>query len=337
MAMVCTRCSTSHEQRLQCPSCGGRLEYWSPQRRWFDGDARRWMQTPWGRIFLGVALAQGLFYGARQALTGVLQMAYGDAFDQVWSSVQVLVLYQAMQLFTVLLGGMLTGSGQRAGILLGSVVGVWNGVFSVLLQAGPAHPLTAVSIYGQPVLQTAIGALGGWTGSLLWRPLLPPVLPGATHLLRKPGKARRNFTLFAGPVAWLRVTAGIAVAVAGTLYATVIFDKVLDASNGVLSTSDQMQDQVITWEIKVLALLVGGCLAGATTPNGLKQGLVAALGVSALLVSTQAPYAKQPVEVAVFQLVSAFGLTTAGGWFGCQLFPPVLKYKRKKSLSGAEA
>ena len=71
MAMVCTRCSTTHEQRLQCPSCGGRLEYWNPRRRWFDGDARRWMQTPWGRIFLGVALAQGLFYGARHGLTAV--------------------------------------------------------------------------------------------------------------------------------------------------------------------------------------------------------------------------------------------------------------------------
>ena len=337
MAMVCTRCSTSHEQRLQCPSCGGRLEYWSPRRRWLGGDGRRWMQTPWGRIFLGVALAQGLFYGARHMLTAVLKGASGDAFAAAWSSVHVLVLFQAMQLFTVLLGGMLSGSGQRAGILLGSVVGVWSGVFSVLMQSGPGHPLTAVSIYGQPVLQTAIGALGGWAGCLLWKPLLPPVLPGATHLLRKPGKARRRLALFAGKVAWLRVTAGIAVAVAGTLSATIIFDKVLEASNGVLSTSDQMQDQVITWEIKALALLVGGCLAGATTPNGLKQGLFAALGASALLIGTQAPYAKQPVEVAVFTLVSAFGLTTAGGWFGSQLFPPVIKYKRKKGLGPAEA
>jgi hypothetical protein len=337
MAMVCTRCSTSHEQRLQCPSCGGRLEYWSPRRRWLGGDGRRWMQTPWGRVFLGVALAQGLFYGARHLMTAALKGAYGDDFTEAWSSVHVLVIYQAIQLFTVLVGGMLAGSGQRAGILLGSVVGIWNGVFSVMIQSGPGHPLTAVSIYGQPVLQTAIGALGGWAGCLLWKPLLPPVLPGATHLLRKPGKAKRHFSLFAGKVAWLRVTAGIAVAVAGSLSATIIFDKVLEASNGVLSTSDQLQDQVITWEIKALALLVGGCLAGATTANGLKQGLVAALGVSAVLIGTQAPYAKQPVEVAVFTVVSAFTLTTAGGWFGSQLFPPVIKFKKKKGFGGADA
>lgn len=337
MAMVCTRCSTSHEQRLQCPSCGGRLEYWSPRRRWFGGDGRRWMQTPWGRIFLGVALAQGLFYGARHGLTAILKGAYGDAFEEAWASVHVLVLFQALQLFSVLLGGMLAGSGQRAGILLGSVVGIWSGALSLVVPGGPAHPLTAVSAYGQPLLQAAVGALGGWAGCLLWKPLLPPVLPGATHLLRKPGKARRRLTLFAGKVSWLRITAGVAVAVAGTLSATVIFDKVLEASHGVLSTSDQLQDQVITWEIKALALLVGGCLAGATTPNGLKQGLCAALGASALLIGIQTPYAKQPVELGLFTLISTLSLVTAGGWFGSQLFPPVVKFKRKKGFGGAEA
>jgi hypothetical protein len=337
MAMVCTRCSTTHEQRLQCPSCGGRLEYWAPRRRWFGGDARRWMQTPWGRIFLGVALAQGLFYGARHGLTAVLKAAYGDAFEQAWSSVHVLVLFQALQLFSVLLGGMLAGSGQRAGILLGSVVGIWNGVFSLLIPSGPAHALTAVSAYGQPVLQTAVGALGGWAGCLLWKPLLPPVLPGATHLLRKPGKARRPLALFAGKVAWARVLAGAAVAVAGTVSAGAAFDKVLEASHGVLSTSDQIQDQVITWEIKALALLVGGCLAGGTTPNGLKQGLCAALVASAVLIGLQAPQTKQPVELSLLTAVSALGLITAGGWFGSQLFPPVIKFKRKKGFGGAEA
>ncbi len=337
MAMVCTRCSTTHEQRLQCPSCGGRLEYWAPRRRWFGGDARRWMQTPWGRIFLGVALAQGLFYGARHGLTAVLQAAYGDGFEQAWASVQVLVLFQALQLLSVLLGGMLAGSGQRAGILLGSVVGVWSGALSLLIPSGPGHPLTAVSLYGQPVLQTVVGALGGWAGCLLWKPLLPPVLPGATHLLRTPGKAKRPLALFAGKVAWVRVLAGIALAVAGTVMAGKAFDKVLEVSNGVLSTSDQIQDQVITWEIKALALLLGGCLAGATTPNGLKQGLVAALGAGAVLIGIQIPYAKQPLEFALLTAVSACGLITAGGWFGSQLFPPVIKFKRKKGFGGAEA
>jgi hypothetical protein len=295
------------------------------------------MQTPWGRIFLGVALAQGLFYGARHGLTAVLKGAYGDGFEQAWASVQVLVLFQALQLFAVLLGGMLAGSGQRAGILLGSVVGIWSGVLSLLIPATPGHPLTAISLYGQPVLQTVVGALGGWAGCLLWRPLLPPVLPGATHLLRKPGKAKRPLTLFAGKVAWLRVLAGVALAVAGTVTAGKAFDKVLEVSNGVLSTSDQVQDQVITWEIKALALLLGGCLAGATTPNGLKQGLCAALGTSAILIGLHAPNARQPVELALLTAVSACGLVTFGGWFGSQLFPPVLKFQRKKGFGGAEA
>src|SRR5437868_2182969 len=102
------------------------------------------MQTLWDRIILSVVMARVLFYDARHGLTAVLQGTYGDAVEEAWSNVHVVVLFQALQLFSVLLGGMLAGCGQRAGILLGSVVGIWSGVFSLLIPAGPAHPLTAV-------------------------------------------------------------------------------------------------------------------------------------------------------------------------------------------------
>src|SRR5262249_38452007 len=155
------------------------------------------------------------------------------------------------------------------GLVLGAVVGVWNGVLSVLLRQNPAADVSPVSLYGMPLLQGAFGTVGGWVGSLVWRPVpseTPLPLPTAP---RKGPKGRRK-SPFAGPVAWGRVLIGVAFAVAGTLSAALIFQKVLAFSGGRLGTSHAIQDWLITWEIKALALILGGAMAGATTPNGLK-------------------------------------------------------------------
>jgi hypothetical protein len=66
MSMVCPQCHGSFSQRLHCPACGVRLEYrTSPSARggaaYAEGPA--WQQTPWGRMFIGLLLAQGLYYG----------------------------------------------------------------------------------------------------------------------------------------------------------------------------------------------------------------------------------------------------------------------------------
>jgi hypothetical protein len=335
MAMVCTECGKAYEQRLSCPLCGVRLIFHDTRRghRWFAGGSSRWQQTIWGRLLLGLLLAQGLLYGLRQLLTAVLLAHQGQGSPhEIWASPTGLVLQEGLRLATVLIAGVFAGGGHRQGLLLGALVGAANAGLTLLLQPGPAHFVSAVEIYGQPLLQGAIGALGGGLGYYFWQPLAAldrgPQQPKLKRVF-----PRRN--LLAGHVAWVRVAFGVGIAVAGTLSAAALFQIALDASAGTLGTTDEMQDRFITWEIKTLAILLGGAFAGATTSNGLKQGLVVGLATSVILIGIQISHLERWVDVAALTLVSAFTLSLAGSWFGCQLFPPVIKLKSKNTLGPA--
>jgi hypothetical protein len=292
----------------------------------------RWQQTPWGRILIGLVLAQGLFYGLRHLLTGVLLAANGGNAAEVWNTLQATLLLQATQVLSLVLGGILAGGGQRDGLVLGAVVGVWNGVLAVLLRQNPAQgALSPIALVCQPLIHSAVAAVGGWIGGLIWKPL--PSATAATQARKRP--APRKPSPLAGRIAWLRVAFGAGLAVAGTLSATLIFDKVLDLSAGRLGTSSDLQDRVITWEIKALAVLVGGALAGATTANGLKQGLVVGLGSGLILIAVQGQRATYWLEFAIFTLIGAVSLSLVGGWFGGQLFPPVVKVPRAQGIGPA--
>jgi hypothetical protein len=335
MTMVCPQCGKGYEQRLQCQSCGVRLLYRGPghNRRGASGGVR-WRQTPLGRLIIGLALSQGLFYGLQKLLTGALMALEGNGGPDPtwWATPAGLLLRQAVCLVTLLLGTVLAGGGQRHGFLLGAVIGMGNSALTLLLQTDPAHPASRMDLVAQPLLQTVFGALGGWIGCAFWQPV-PVLSPDDNRVAKKKASPRRR-PLFAGPIAWVRVGLGILLAVAGTVSAGALFDFVLDASKGTLATTDELQDRVVTWEIKALALLLGGALAGATTPNGLKQGLAVAGGTAVILLGI---YLNQThwLELAGLTLVSSFTLTIVGGWFGSQLFPPVVKFRRSRDLGPA--
>ncbi len=336
MAMVCPQCGKAYEQRLQCQLCGVRLLFndFGRSRRGGPGAPVRWRQRAWGRLVIGLALSQGLFYAVRQLLTGAFMALQAEGGpQQSWGSPGGLVLLESLRLLTLLVGAVLAGGGQRHGVVLGALVGLGNGLLSVLWVSGPLPVRSAVVMYGQPLLQTAFGALGGWIGCAYWQPV-PLADPEQLRPARKQA-ARRRRSLFAGRIAWFRAALGIALAVAGTLSASVVLDFVIDASQGKLSTTDEMVDRVVTWEIKALALVLGGALAGATRANGLKQGLAVAVGSSAILIGIQLNQPNHRLELALLNLVSCFSLALAGGWFGSQLFPPVLKLRRRRGLGPA--
>jgi hypothetical protein len=336
MSMVCPQCATSYEQRLQCPQCKVRLLYHdSPRPGRFPGLHPRWQHTPWGRIFIGILLSQGLFYGLRHLVTaGILAFKGEGALAETWLTLEGVVIVQALQVGSLLFGGLLAGSGQRNGPALGAVVGIWNGVFSVLAQQGPVPGLSAVTLYGQPLLHTAVGAVGGWVGCIVWKPL-PSAAPGGSRLVRKLKVAGRKVSLFAGRVAWFRVAAGAALAVVGSLSATLVLELVAKASEGRLATAGDLTDRVVTWEIKALAVLIGGALAGSNTPNGLKQGLFVGLATALVLAGLEARFPDRWLEIAGMIAVSSLALSLVGGWFGSQLFPPVVPYKRRRGFGPA--
>ncbi len=337
--MVCPQCGTTYEQRLQCPLCGGRLLYHDPHRLGGGGAPTRWQQRPWGRILIGLLLAQGLFYGLRHLLTAILMAVQGEeAVQQMGTAASGILLLQGVRLFALLCGAVLAGSGQRPALFLGAMVGAWNGVLSVLLLPGPTQALTTVAILGQPILQAVLGAVGAWLGSSFWKPLpsvTPVALPGPETTPRKRRPQRRPSNLLAGRVAWFRVVLGVLLAVIGTLTATICFEKVLEVSRGSLATSDDMQDRLITLEIKALALLLGGVLAGSTTANGFKQGLYVGLATTVILLGIEMNYVQRWLQAGVLTAVCCFCLSVAGGWFGSQLFPPIIKARRGRGIGRA--
>jgi hypothetical protein len=335
MAMVCPECGKTYEQRLHCQLCGVRLVFHDVRRRFrLALPSGRWRQSAWGRVAIGLFLAQGLLYALRQLLAGLLLGLQGPGDPQeTWATPAGLVLLEGLRLATLLVGAVFAAGGHRQGLLLGSVVGAANAALTLLLQPGPAHAVSALEMYGQPLLQGAAGALGGWLGCLVWKPL-PVHERVAEPPKRQRARHRRRLSL-GGRIAWLRVAVGTGIAVAGSLSAAALFDWAIDASAGRLGTTDEMQDRFIAWEIKALALLLGGTFAGATTFNGLKQGLAVGAASGAILLGIETGRHPQGVQVAALTLVSTLTLSLAGGWFGGQLFPPVVKLRRKGRLDPA--
>jgi hypothetical protein len=88
---------------------------------------------------------------------------------------------------------------------------------------------------------------------------------------------------------------------------------------------------MIAWEIAGLLTLLAGAVAGSTTSNGFKQGLCVGLGVAIVLLGAHLGNPNASLEKTVFMVSSVLCLTMAGGWFGGQLFPPVVARRRGRT------
>src|SRR5437868_6118900 len=124
MSMVCPQCRQAFEQRLRCPNCAIRLEFQMPSLAPAApspaGDEDNWQKTPWGRMLVGLLLAQGLAYSIQQMISAGI-MATGE-HGPVWSTLWGIVLLHAVQGLTLIIGGAICGAGQRRGAVYGSLV-----------------------------------------------------------------------------------------------------------------------------------------------------------------------------------------------------------------------
>lgn len=335
MAMVCPKCNGTYEQRLNCPQCDVRLLYQASRRLHGQGEEGVWHQTPWGRLVIGLILSQGLYYGLRQLCTAIILVGNEEAAREFWHTRGGLILLQGLQALGVLAAGILAGAGQRQAFIYGALLGMWGAVFDLIVQGLSGRPLTTVVALGLPMLQAAFGALGGMVGSSIWKPL--PMMGGAddagksgSRKSAKSGSRKKLSTYFAGPVAWFRVGTGIAIAVGGALWAHVILEMVITASDGILSTETKLQSELVTWEITALIMLFGSALAGATTRNPLKQGVCVGIGTATILVGVHLSTPILALQGLLFTLATALGLGLLGSWFGGQLFPPIILSPRRR-------
>lgn len=339
MPLVCPQCKQIFEQNGVCPLCNVVLLYHAQNLQNdvptsstpIDEGPSEWQQTPWGKILLGLILAQGLSFGLHQVLTAGF-LASGDGGD-IWSTVLGVVLRHSVLGFSLLVGGILCGAGQTRGIIYGSFVGLTSGIISFFVTDLRGEFYSSYFIYAVPLIHMAAGALGGALGMLIWRPT--PRLPELENSTPIPvvestfGISLSN--LLGGPISYGRVCAGAFVIVMGVVWSGAFLDFLLRASNNTLTISSRLQAQLVSMEITALVTLVGAGFAGATTRNGFKQGLCVGIAAATVVLGLQINNPRVTLESSVFTLAGILIVSLVGGWFGSQLFPPVGQ-KRRRSL-----
>jgi hypothetical protein len=335
MSMVCQQCQQPVDPQIQTCACRSPFQLSNLENTPVPtGDPAAPVQyTPWSKIVVGVLLAVGLSYGLRQLFTAGLTVGSDSAATGLWTTLAGLVLLHLLESVSLLVGGAVTGAGQPRGLLYGSVVGLVSGGAFLAMQRHQGDDQPGLLLFVQPILHALVGMLGGMLGMLIWKP--PPAIPLATGVAASPPERRAASQLFSGPIHYGRVFTGAFVVVVGVVWANGILEYVLRASNGTLAVSSHMQARLIGWEIAALATLLGAGLAGATTRNGLKQGLCVGLGAAVVIIGVHVGNGKLLLESLIASLTSVFGLSLAGGWFGGQLFPPLVA-RRRRSLSSLD-
>jgi hypothetical protein len=352
MVMVCPQCKGSFDGALQCPKCGVRLMPADKSQQAAEGPRQgQWHQTPAGRILAGLVVGLVLSYGL--LVLASLGMRRASLAPQASA-----LVFLGIQGLALLAGGMLAGAGQVKGIMYGAGVGVvsgllaWGavltGMLATMIEPFSKEPLTplpslqpitpqVLMAYGLPIAHILFGALGGLIGISIWKPLpkldLPTSVPTdqkpvlGTKISLPPQGDKKVLFPWAGPIAWIRVLIGMGVAVVGGAIGTKPVLKFLVELGG-LDPADiiKVQENVAHGELVALSVLIGGTIAGATTSNGLKQGVLvgfgAGIGMSLYFMTTGEGAG---VEKMLGPLLSSIFLGPLGGWFGSELMPPAPK------------
>lgn len=332
MAMVCPQCHASFDQQQACPTCGVRLLFQaniSNKPEPLAEDFGQWVQSPWGRVLAGLILAQGLAHGLQMLIAGTLAASTDVPVDMFRGTFLGLLLLVTIHATSLLVGGAIAGAGQARGMQYAALVGLLNGVIFLLFEWNNHAALPSMTLYLQPLIHVLFGALGGYLGTHVWKPLPTIQVPELAAPSRQPRTPTRG--ILDGRIHWVRVAIGTVVVIIGVTSSNGIRDWVVDTSHGELKIRDQMQAQLVSWEIAALAALAGAALAGANTSNGLKQGLCVGAAASILLMGIHLSSPAFVLEKTVFTLASTICLALGGGWFGGQLFPPIRR--RQKTLS----
>ncbi len=284
-----------------------------------------WSRTAWGRILLGLVLAQGLFYGLYLSLVGFVEM--GTQLEVIDLSA-----LQLLQLVAVLLGSLFGGAGQRQGLSYGGIVGM----ISAMLFAIGSNFLVArqENLPFLTVLEIGTGVVGGFLGALIW----PAPYVGLTAVRQTQAAKRRIPAALLWRVHWVRVLMGTVIAAAGMIFIERVLRFVLMIGGDELGIDSRFQRMVVHLALACLGVVIGGALAGGRTWNGLLQGgVVGLLSLALVLGFWQSNPDLAIVASAKFvmreSLEMGLGLLTVGivavgmlgGWFGQHLLRPMLR------------
>jgi hypothetical protein len=359
MQKLCPQCRKSFAGHFLCPHCGVQLLgptdpailYPSPTARLRSATCvEPDLPTLWGRLLVGLVLAQGLYYCGRQ----LSNAAFLAAGDPDWTAgTRGLALLETWQALGLLVGGAIAGAGQVRATLVGALLGLFNAGLLMLVQWVLEKPSTDLQLYGLPVFHAAIGTLGGLVGRWVWKPMPPLPAFGLVAAVATPLPPEPVVTEPGPPWAWGRLLLGAAIAVGGALGADFLRTLLTTVSSGRAAIAGGQQAQFLTWQIAVLMVVCGGALAGAGTGRGFSQGLVVGLvtcltlggvyfsrGLEVLpgqeavcdLLGLPVQRGRMSPQMVAFLFAGTILAGALGGWLGGQLLPPLGPGRRKHSI-----
>ena len=276
------------------------------------------------RFLLGAITLLGSFLGLKHLALAILLSGPGTP---TLSSDALLSLLLLATLGAAIVGGTVNRWAEVTGLLLG--VGAAAGYLGPGLTRGERP--SDEWLFGLPTLLALVGLAGGFAGRILMPPA--PALPRLDHARPRAVKVRTR----PAALSWVHIVFGAVIVVAGTVSA----DQIRAALSKALAGDGRAfgATALVSWQVSVLAAVVGGFAAGANTRAGPRQwfvtGLLAGAGAVAVTAARD-PGASGVIEFWVYQLdqrdvgplvFAAFGgsvwlITALGGWLGAQFVPP---------------
>jgi hypothetical protein len=346
---VCPSCQRGLAPDSRCPQCGQ-----PAPARGFPGYCEPgpgWTQAPLGKVFAALLLVWALCHGLCQLAISVFHGVTPTSPELIPAGAAA--LFGILQAFALAVVSMVVSAGNRRGLVIGAGIGLLSAGIVVslarlaepsvlsghpaVIYAGIGLPLSARLLYLLPAMFILAGALGGSIGARVWRPLefQAYVAAGSAQAngvsVALPMLGGQRVFQLPGPLSCLRVTVGVLFAIGvGLLGCRQVITFLLAASEGALRIETQFQERIAIVEIFAIAILVGGCIAGATTRSGLNHGIGVGIGCAIAVVGMFLGGATRSMgDPAPFVFAAVF-LGPLGGWFGGELLPPGTRKRRKR-------
>jgi hypothetical protein len=348
MQLFCPACQAAFPGVSRCPKCGGLLlmpqEAVEPQPR-FGNPAEDIRPTSIGRIVVGTVVALGLYLGLRKVATAWV-LGHQVEPDAWWASADGLAALFTAQGLAAIVGAVLAAAGRGGGFAVGAAVGaVCGGLFlggELLTGLAPRD----IVYYLQPPILALAGGVAGAVSTRVWiaPPLLDMPVPAAA-----PGSKLSSLQFTKAelgddgrPTQWARIFIGVSIMVIGFVMAEKVRFAAQKYSGGMLSVNSVAQGQFMSWQLALVAVMVGAGTAAGGTGAGIRHGLIAGIlaGAAAVALNAQRGGPNQPSEYWLDKLglsglppldlnaAMAVGggillAAVVGGWLGSQLLPPL--------------
>lgn len=330
MRGFCSKCGRTFGDQMLCPLCGIQLDAEAGAGTAVPLSVPFTDDTPDGPSFLrrlgfGLVSLLGLYQGLKHLAMAAVLVQTGAPNLSADTYLSLLI---TATLAASIVAGTVNRRAEAAGLIL--AVASAGGFLGPDLYRGT--PLPEEWLVGVPTLMVLIAVVGGFTGRLM----VPPA-PNLPTFGRLDSRVVVRVQKKRARVAWPQVIFGVAIAVAGVVYA----DSIRHALSTALRAGGSFGARsLIAWQVSALAALAGGLAAGFGSRAGFRQAVFAGLGAGAGalfgVLSQPASHASPVIDFWVNQLnaraghtlpLVAIGVTTCvatalGAWLGSHVFPP---------------